>query len=191
MNRENSFQSSQVYLHGRKQKSTERTSQTAGLPRDELVVQCVTARARRFLGTAFTEGKDDIGILQLVKYKAGQRFDLHHDWYDRPQVMNGRRFNRIASFFAFLHANCTDGETHFPYLKPLQDVKSKDAIDHEGKFRLHEKGGVAFKPIRGNALFWMNLAANGTGDKRVMHAGLPVTDGTKIAMNIWPRKFYD
>ena len=144
------------------------------------------------MGTTFVDGKDDIGILQLVKYQAGQRFDLHHDWYDYPQRhADGRRFNRIASFFAFLHDNCTEGETYFPYIKPTKGPNSRGLLDQEGKFRLHKDGGVAFKPIRGNALFWMNLAANGTGDKRVVHAGLPVAEGTKVAMNIWPRKFYD
>ena len=28
------------------------------------------------------------------------------------------------------------------------------------------------------------------GDRRVVHAGLPVGEGDKIGMNLWPRKFY-
>lgn len=54
----------------------------------------------------------------------------------------------------------------------------------------HEDGGLAFRPTNGNALFWMNLHADGAGDKRTMHAGLPVGEGLKTAMDIWPRQFY-
>lgn len=50
---------------------------------------------------------------------------------------------------------------------------------------------IAFRPVRGNALFWVNLDANGTGDSRTLHAGLPLQDGLKTAMNIWPRQYYD
>jgi prolyl 4-hydroxylase len=42
---------------------------------------------------------------------------------------------------------------------------------------------------KGSAIFWINLHRNGTGDERVMHAGLPLKGGRKTAMNIWPRQF--
>lgn len=60
----------------------------------------------------------------------------------------------------------------------------------EGRWREHE-GGTAFTPVEGNALFWVNLMPSGRGDKRVMHAGLPVEEGRKTAMNIWPRGFLE
>lgn len=50
--------------------------------------------------------------------------------------------------------------------------------------------GVLFHPIAGNAIFWVNLHANRTGDERNIHAGLPVIEGEKIAMNIWPPMYY-
>ena len=53
-----------------------------------------------------------------------------------------------------------------------------------------EDGGLAFRPIAGNAVFWVNLHANGTGDMRTRHAGLPLESGRKTAMNIWPRQYY-
>lgn len=137
------------------------------------------------MGTTLSE-EDDIGTLQLVRYEANQKFDLHHDWYPEPhKIADGRVFNRISSFFSFLDDNCTEGETYFPF------IEAQNIADGEEKYREHEEGGVAFKPIRGNAIFWVNLFANGTGDDRTRHAGLPVADGTKVAMNIWPRKFYN
>jgi prolyl 4-hydroxylase len=50
--------------------------------------------------------------------------------------------------------------------------------------------GVKFKPIRGNAVFWVNLDKDGKGDRRTVHAGLPIGEGEKIGLNIWPRKYF-
>jgi prolyl 4-hydroxylase len=47
---------------------------------------------------------------------------------------------------------------------------------------------VTFRPIPGNAVFWQNLHGDGTGDRRTLHAGLPLTRGMKLGMNIWTRE---
>lgn len=75
------------------------------------------------------------------------------------------------------------GGTWFPYI---------EARENEGKWtrRIGEEGGTVFVPRKGNALFWVNLHGNGTGDERVVHAGLPLLEGRKTAMNVWPRRFY-
>ncbi|KAF2460532.1 hypothetical protein BDY21DRAFT_335692 [Lineolata rhizophorae] len=122
----------------------------------------------------------------MVRYQPGQKFDLHHDWYPTLQrLKDGRRFNRIASFFVYLEDDCAEGETYFPYI----ETGNLQRIPDERKFHVHEDGGIAFPPIAGNAVFWVNLLANGTGDMRVMHAGLPVVEGLKTAMNLWPRRY--
>ncbi|KAI1493097.1 hypothetical protein F5X96DRAFT_689692 [Biscogniauxia mediterranea] len=186
------FAPSVVYKQGRLQGTADRTSSSAGLPRTNPTVQCVLRRAQQFLGTMFDPARDDIGPPQLVRYVEGQRFNQHHDWYDRPQparkgmLGKGRSWNRLASFFATLEDQCTGGETWFPRVTPTH---ARGNMDH--LWRTHEEGGLAFKPIAGNAIFWVNLHPNGTGDERVIHAGLPVEKGQKTAMNIWPRKFYD
>lgn len=198
------FKPSQVTKGGRKLDSSVRTSSTAGLPLDDATVQCVLARARSFMGTVMADGKDEMGPPQLVRYTSGQRFDIHHDFYETPQwAYDGsrRKFNRVASFFATLQDNCTDGETYFPHLHPSaptgpragrtgQGVGPRKWNESDPIMRAHEDGGLAFRPIKGNALFWINLHADGTGDKRTVHAGLPVGEGLKTAMNIWPRQFY-
>ncbi|KAI1474126.1 hypothetical protein F4774DRAFT_401649 [Daldinia eschscholtzii] len=191
---ESAFAPSRVYKSGHNQGTQDRTSSSAGIPRDNPAVGCVLARAEAFLGTMLDPSRDDIGPPQLVRYTAGQRFNRHHDWYDRPQptrrgmLGRGKSWNRIASFFAILEDKCTGGETWFPFVNTT--VLSK--TDEEGRriWRNHEDGGLAFRPVAGNALFWVNLFQNGTGDQRTIHAGLPVTEGLKTAMNIWPRKFY-
>lgn len=51
-----------------------------------------------------------------------------------------------------------------------------------------EKGeGVIFKPVPGNAVFWENFRPDGTGRgwPETWHAGLPVTRGVKVGLNIW------
>jgi prolyl 4-hydroxylase len=151
-------------------------------------VQCVLSRSRSFLGTLLS-ATDDFGFPQLVRYETGERFDLHHDWYETPQRLrdgSGRYFNRIASFFVFLEDECEGGETWFPYI----EEKVTSGVVNERKWRKHEEGGLAFRPASGSALFWINLHKNGTGDDRVMHAGLPLKGGRKTAMNIWPRRIY-
>ncbi|KAM7193441.1 hypothetical protein V8F33_007820 [Rhypophila sp. PSN 637] len=130
-----------------------------------------------------------------------------------------RKYNRVASFFAILEDQCEGGETWFPYLEEqvfekspkgegawtgglgLSDGVDEDGDEKEGEeeekkqkplWRKHEKGGLAFRPVAGNALFWINLhPENGTGDTRTNHAGLPILDGIKTAMNIWPRQYYE
>ncbi|PSN69657.1 hypothetical protein BS50DRAFT_661555 [Corynespora cassiicola Philippines] len=176
-----------------------RTSQSAPLDLSAPLTQCILARARTFMGSML-QPHEPFSTPQLVRYFPSQRYDLHTDFWPQHQVMvdgSDRLFNRPASFFAFLRDNCTGGETYFP----LVDVLDRDG---ERGGRLEEgfggkvtrgemdgeKKGVKFRPIKGNAVFWVNLDEEGVGDRRVVHAGLPVGEGEKIGMNIWPRKFY-
>jgi len=179
------LEKSEVYLHGSKLPSEERTSSSAGLSPSSPLVQCILARAQSFMGSFFPPG-GDFGTPQLVHYEQGEKFDVHHDWYQDPQPVRGKQgrwFNRVASFFVYLEGECKGGETWFPYI----DVKGEGV----GKWEEDkEEGGTKFVPKRGNALFWVNLHGNGTGDDRTVHAGLPLLEGRKTAMNIWPRKFY-
>lgn len=83
----------------------------------------------------------------------------------------------------YLEANCTGGGTHFPRLKKPVGGEWCKWIECEGEDG--EKEGVVFKPVRGNAVFWENLRADGTGYRESWHAGLPVKEGVKVGMNIW------
>lgn len=87
----------------------------------------------------------------------------------------------------FLEANCTEGETWFPHIK----VPEMERVGEEKAMWREREGGTAFRPVEGNAVFWVNLMPNGRGDGRVVHAGLPVGEGRKTGLNIWPRRFYE
>ncbi|KLU92898.1 hypothetical protein MAPG_11850 [Magnaporthiopsis poae ATCC 64411] len=193
--------SSPVVVRGADTSGTpSRTSHSAPLDPLDPAVACVLARARSFTAGVLPVGDDDEAGSgpQMVRYNTtGSRFDLHTDWFARPRVLPadaavGRRrmYNRAATFFAVLECrNCTEkhgGETWFPRVEPVAAPESDD------KWRRHEDGGVAFAPVPGNAVFWVNLLpGNGSGDTRVVHAGLPVAEGSvKTAMNIWPRVFF-
>lgn len=192
--------------------SNVRTSSSAPLPASDEVVSCVLARARSFLGPGvLREGRDDMGSPQMVRYAAaGQRYDVHADWFARPRMDAGdaergrrRLYNRVATVFAVLESNATaGGETWFPRVVTAADQgedgggeRDEGQAEQKGQqpaplWRVHEDGGLAFRPVPGNALFWVNLLPNGTGDARVVHAGLPIVDGVKTGMNIWPRTFF-
>ncbi|KAK3989975.1 hypothetical protein QBC44DRAFT_395495 [Cladorrhinum sp. PSN332] len=202
------FAPSKVTKHGRQQNTNDRTSSSAGLPREDDAVKCVLGRARNFMGTMLRDGWDEMGPPQLVRYKTGEKFNVHHDWFDSPLwAIDGsdRRWNRVASFFAILQDNCTGGETHFPFAKAIappspwggpawsggyEDQIQKGVEEFKPLWRQHEDGGLAFRPVAGNAVFWINLHPNGTGDPRTNHAGLALEDGRKTAMNIWPRRYF-
>lgn len=140
---------------------------------------------------------------QLVRYFPSQKYDLHTDFWPEHQIINdgsNRLYNRVASFFVFLRDNCTEGYTYFPSVEPSHSSRDNPASDEQlekwygdkvarGE-RNGEPEGVKFKPIKGNAVFWVNIRENGVGDRRLLHAGLPVKEGEKIGLNIWPRKFY-
>lgn len=199
------FKPSVVTRAGRTRQDPDRTSVTAFLPANDSAVSCMLNRARDFAGTLL-EGKEDdeMGMPQVVRYTGGQKFSLHYDWYNLPQrltVKDGtyRFWNRIGSFFAILEDDCEAGETWFPNVTAITGPSSSQSYASRGEgdpeygkplWRAHERGGLAFRPVKGNALFWMNLDDEGKGDPRVKHAGLPVRSGRKTAMNIWPRKYF-
>jgi prolyl 4-hydroxylase len=109
----------------------------------------------------------------------------------------------------YLEANCTGGGTHFPRLERPKDeswcqfiecggdadassssssrdaeVPANNAAD-DGRHKEDLSKGVIFKPIAGNAVFWENMRSDGSGYAESWHAGLPVTQGVKIGLNIW------
>ncbi|KAF2452895.1 hypothetical protein BDY21DRAFT_357818 [Lineolata rhizophorae] len=184
-----------------------RTSSTAFLPPSDFpVASCILSRARQFMGTALGPSNtslSDFSVPQLVRYGPGQKFDVHHDAFPQPRMDQsaGRQYNRMASFFVYLEDDCVDCETWFPHVEPAgirwgpwDTAKSNETESVMPKsdeyYRNERQGGIMFPPISGNALFWSNLKASGQQDGRVLHAGLPVGEGRKTAMNIWAKRWF-
>ncbi|KAK3385560.1 2OG-Fe(II) oxygenase superfamily protein [Podospora didyma] len=164
-----------------------RTSQSTNVPRDA-VVRCIEDRALSFQG--YDTPRTHLEPLQLVKYGPTERYHFHTDWFTDPAHAGAATGgNRVSSFFAYVHVanDTTGGGTNFPHLDaPASDGRWCDAgvVDCDEPW----ENGVTFRPVEGNALYWENLLPDGTGDERTLHAGLPVSGGGKIGMNIWTRQ---
>ena len=176
-----SFAPSKVYVNhdeSNRPPPSYRTSSTSVLPSNDPIVSIIRDRALSVVGFLPSSG---IEALQLVRYGESERFAIHYDWFEGPVLDSSRmRYNRLASFFLYLDANCTSGETYFPQLPaPPRDLD-------DGRFlTTANRTGLAIVPRVGSGVFWMNLHGNGTGDTRTLHTGMPVRKGTKTAMNIW------
>ena len=77
----------------------------------------------------------------------------------------------------------TGGGTNFPVLDVPKDEAWCGIVDCDREW----EEGVTFRPVVGNAVFWRNMEG-GVGDERVLHAGMPVTGGGKVGLNIWTRE---
>ena len=180
------FQPSRVVqqsgVHDNPLLSNSRTSESCFLPGDDAIVSSIKARSLSFMGFLPHSGFE---ALQLVRYKPTQKIKMHYDWFKEPKTdREGRKYNRLASFFLYLDVNCTAGETYFPSLPspPLEQVEGD-------RFRTAKDGkGLAIVPKLGSGIFWINLKEDGLGDSRTLHAGIPVGNGSKIGMNIWVKR---
>lgn len=161
-----------------------RTSQSTSVARDD-VVRCIESRALDFQG--YDIPRSHVEPLQLVKYGIGEQYRFHTDWFTNPAHATANvGGNRRSSFFAYVHVSndTTGGGTNFPILEAPRDAKWCAVVDCDEPY----ENGVTFRPVEGNAVYWENLLPNGVGDERTLHAGLPVTSGHKIGMNIWTRQ---
>ncbi|KAH8691889.1 hypothetical protein BGW36DRAFT_419341 [Talaromyces proteolyticus] len=157
-----------------------RTSSTTFLPRLDRTVQCLINRASEFQGYKTTT---QIEGLQVVRYIENEDYQPHFDRDIRNNMTS--RPQRHTTFFGFLEADCEHCGTHFPGLSIKWDVEDERLCEF---FECGVTDGIIFKAVSGSALFWRNLLDNGTGDVRTPHAGLPVSKGVKLGLNIWTGK---
>ncbi|KAI9045479.1 oxidoreductase, 2OG-Fe(II) oxygenase family [Aspergillus affinis] len=169
-----------------------RLSDRALLPRTP-AIRCLEARARAFQGW-----RPNLYIERMwaQRYNASGHYTHHYDW--AGSVARGG--DRASTFMVYLGAECTGGGTNFPRLRKPRDTRWCEFIEcdesgynevagEEGQEGGEKKGtrreGITFKPIKGNAIFWENLRADGSGYPETWHAAEPVTEGTKFGLNIW------
>jgi prolyl 4-hydroxylase len=160
--------------------SSIRSSQSAILPVDP-VVECLERRSLDFQGFL---PSSQIENLQTVRYKVGDLFRPHYDWASTYE--ENPRFSTIFGYL--LCDDCVGGETQFPNIEGRFSGKWCKFMDCGESADGAEVGGVGFKPLVGNAVFWTHYYSNGTGHPGVLHAGMPVRNGTKVGMNIMTRQ---
>lgn len=149
------------------------------------MVRCIEQRALLFQG--FDIPESHVEPIQLVKYAPTERYHFHTDWFlDPARAAASGGGNRESSFFGYIKVhNVTGGGTNFPLLDaPRSEKWCEKFLDCDQEY----DAGVTFRPVEGNAIYWSNMLADGTGDQRTLHAGLPVVAGEKIGMNIWTRQ---
>ena len=127
----------------------------------------------------------------IDRYTDSQEFRAHFDWLDpdRPDYPIGPSGNRASSFFVYLVANCLGGTTVFPEVPRPDGDQWCDVLkckDDEG----NDVERLEVNPKVGTAMFWFHLdPETGEGDRRTLHAGAPVLNGTKVGLNIFTRQF--
>lgn len=123
-----------------------------------LTEDLVVQRINRCIAAA-TGTKPEWGEpLNLLRYQPGQQFRPHHDGCG-----SGEGATRIMTALIWLNEQFDGGETEFPRLN------------------IRVRGGV------GDMLVFKNVHDDGSQDDRLIHAGLPVTQGVKWMASRWIR----
>lgn len=97
--------------------------------------------------------------LTILNYPIGGQYRPHLD-----ALPDGENI-RIRTVLIYLNDNFTGGETHFP----VQNI--------------------CIKPKAGMGVMFDNYRSDGKPDPSSLHAGLPVTNGTKWVASRWIRKY--
>ena len=141
-----------------------RTSDSCNLDPHDPFVQRIEARIAGLLGIAPTHGE----TIQGQRYAPGQRFKLHHDFFEMGQPyweeMNRCGGQRTWTAMIFLNEPEGGGETAFP------------------------SAGITVSPRTGHMLVWNNLNIIGEPNYFSLHEGRPVMAGTKYIITKWHRE---
>lgn len=185
------FESSRISdQSGQQHLASTRTSRSTSLSSDD-VVKCIEERALQFQG--YDIPRERLEPLQAVQYSLGENYKPHTDWFTSPaQTTAEFGGNRATSFFVYVHASddIAGGGTQFPLLEAPKNERWCEYVNCDAGW----DEGVTFRPIPRNAVFWRNMMkttngkGGGIGDRRTLHAGLPVQRGSKLGMNIWTRE---
>jgi len=140
-----------------------RTSYSGNLDPFDPVVRKLQSRIDELIGLDGSWGE----TLQGQRYAQGQEFRAHNDWFSSTspgwESEKARGGQRSITAMAYLNAVEAGGETGFPRLK------------------------LAVKPRPGLLLLWNNADEDGAPNPFTLHAGTPVTRGTKYVVTRWYR----
>jgi len=141
-----------------------RTSESCNLRLSDPVNLKVQAKIDGLMGIQPSHGE----TIQGQRYAPGQRFKLHHDFFEMGQPyweeMNRCGGQRTWTAMIFLNEPEAGGETAFP------------------------SAGITVSPRLGHMLVWNNLNIIGEPNYFSLHEGRPVTAGTKYIITKWHRE---
>ena len=142
-----------------------RKSQTAWLMKTDPVVSGIIQRVCDITSIPFEHAEK----MQVVRYEPNGYYNEHHDAScdDRPECVefekNGGQ--RKITMLIYLSDDYEGGATRFPKL--------------ERDYKMPKYGAILFHPLERDGNKCHPLA---------LHAGLPVTSGTKYIANVWLRE---
>lgn len=150
-------------LHEQDYASGFRTSYSGDLDAHDPFVMGISRRIDDLLGMNPICGEP----IQGQRYLPGQQFKPHNDWFYTTEkyweLERKRGGQRCWTAMAFLNEVEEGGETHFTEV------------------------GIKIAPKPGVLMLWNNALPDGTPNEGTMHAGTPVTRGTKYVITKWYR----
>lgn len=130
----------------------------------DLVIHAINCRVAQISGLPWTHQE----MLCVLFYAPGQEYKPHHDFLvpdkDGRNEQLEKSGQRVGTFMIYLNEDYAGGETEFLNL----DLK--------------------FRGAQGEGLYFENMLADGSGDERTLHTGLPVTSGNKWLASKWIRE---
>jgi prolyl 4-hydroxylase len=142
-----------------------RTSETAWISKSDPVARKVIEHACKLAGKPYENSED----LQVVRYLPGTYYRAHHDACceesESCSIFANRGGQRMGTLLVYLNDEFTDGETHFP-----------------------DYGDIKIKAPKGSAIFFEPLGSSDKCHPKALHAGLPISSGTKYVCNAWVRE---
>ena len=142
-----------------------RSSVGTGFPRR---TQVLADQIERRIGQWLDYPVERLEGMQVLCYQPGGEYRAHFDFFDPALGGSARHLakggQRVLTVVLYLSDVAAGGGTSFPEL------------------------GLTIQPHRGSALCFINVQAEGTPDRRTLHAGLPVIEGTKYIATLWWRE---
>ncbi|KAG8098631.1 hypothetical protein GUJ93_ZPchr0013g34198 [Zizania palustris] len=116
--------------------------------------------------------------IQILRYEHGQRYDPHFDYFhDKVNQLQGG--HRYATVLMYLSTVEKGGETVFP------DAEGWETQLKDDSFSDCAKKGLAVKSVKGDAVLFFSLEADGTPDPLSLHGSCPVIEGEKWSAPKW------
>jgi prolyl 4-hydroxylase len=141
-----------------------RTSDSSDLDRWDPKIRAIDERVAHLLGIPLEHGE----TLQGQRYKPGQQFRAHHDYFHEDQSYWARMLaeggQRTWTAMIFLNEVEAGGATWFP------------------------QAGIRMKPKPGLLLAWNNMRPDGSANPNTLHEGMAVVAGTKYIVTKWFRE---
>ena len=126
--------------------------------------------------------------IQILNYAVDQEYPVHTDILPDFVIEDSIGWQRMATVLVYLNTVTAGGETVFPDgLWKDAGVFETEAVNEEKDARVSDcaRGNVHGRPVAGEAAIFWSVDTSNVEDARSQHAGCPVVEGEKWAMNFW------